>query len=106
MGHPHSGNANETKSLSRVGQPPRPDRATAGTDGIDNGGQVGSGFRLQRVGVRRGVAKVGRKWRNFGGAGAESRTIGALQMKLFHIDANRDWGDNDICFWGQKGNSG
>jgi hypothetical protein len=89
-----------------VGQPPRPDRATAGTDGIDNGGQVGSGFRLQRVGVRRGVAKVGRRWRNFGGAGAESRTIGALQMKLFHIDANRDWGDNDICFWGQKGNSG
>src|SRR5712692_1628500 len=27
-------------------------------------------------GVRRGVAKVGHKWGNFGGAGSESRTVG------------------------------
>jgi hypothetical protein len=49
---------------------------------------VGGGFRLQRVGVSRGVAEVsqrcrkgGRKWRNFGCAGLESRTIGAIRIK-------------------------
>jgi hypothetical protein len=48
-----------------------PDRATAGTDGIDNGGQVGSGFRLQRVGVRRSVAKV-----------AEYRAISVVLVRI------------------------
>jgi hypothetical protein len=46
-----------------------------------NGGQVSNGVRLQRVGVRRGVAKVGRKWRNFGGTGAESRTVGVIRCE-------------------------
>ena len=34
------------------------------------------GIGSQRVGGRSGVAKVGRKWRNFGCAASESRTVG------------------------------
>ena len=47
-----------------------PDRATAGTDGIDNDGQVG-GIRLQRVRLRRRLAKVAEYLAIFGGAGAD-----------------------------------
>jgi hypothetical protein len=34
------------------------------------------GIGSQRVGGRSGVAKVGRKWRNFGCTGSESRPVG------------------------------
>ena len=42
----------------------------------------------QRVEVRRGVAKMGRKWRNFGGAGAIAYRFVARQMKIFHRIVN------------------
>ena len=38
--------------------------------------QVASGIVYSGLESGRCVAKVGRKWRNFGGAGAESRTVG------------------------------
>ena len=38
--------------------------------------QVGGGIVYSGLESGRCVAKVGRKWRNFGGAGAESRTAG------------------------------
>jgi hypothetical protein len=66
----------------------------------------GSEVCLKRVGGRSGVAKVGRKWRNFGGAGSESHTAGGdPDENCFNIDANMDLGKNSSRFWGQKGNS-
>lgn len=56
------------------------DRATAGTDGIDNGGQVGNEVCLRRVRVSRGVARVGPKGRNFGCAGADQSSSGRHQF--------------------------
>jgi len=53
-----------------------PDRAATATDGIASWWpSQRRGICLQRVGGRRGVAKVGGKWRNFGCAGSESRTV-------------------------------
>jgi hypothetical protein len=40
-------------------------RAAAGTGGIEDSGQARIGIGLRRVGIRRGVAKVGRTWGNF-----------------------------------------
>jgi hypothetical protein len=50
------------------------------------------GIGLQQVRVRRGVAKVSRKWRNFGCAGSESCTVGGGPYEnLFHtIGEQRD----------------
>jgi len=36
---------------------------------------------------------------------SQEKYIGMLQMKIFHIDANRDGGDHFSRFWGQKGDS-
>jgi len=41
------------------------------------GGPVSSGIRLQRVGVRRGVAEVGHKWGNFGLCWCGWQTVGS-----------------------------
>ena len=64
-----------------------PDRATAGSDGID--GWWSSRQRNPSTagcGVRTGVAKVGRKWCNFGYAGSESRAVGGDSgMKLSEL---------------------
>jgi len=56
-----------------------------------DGGQVSSGIRLQRVGGRRGVAKVGHKLGHFRKCWYGSHTASAvLQMKIvvvgyFHL---------------------
>jgi hypothetical protein len=58
---------------SHVGQ----DHVATATDGIATRRPSQSGgICLQRFGIRRSVAKVGCKWRNFGCAGSESRTVG------------------------------
>jgi len=70
-------------------------------------GKVGSEVCLQRVGGRRSVARVG-KWRNFGGAGAESRTVGGAIWcgKALHIDTNSGWEENRSRLWRQKRDPG
>ena len=52
--------------------------------------QVGSGIVYSGLESGRCVAKVCRQWRNFGFAGLESRTVGAIRVKFSHIDTNRD----------------
>jgi hypothetical protein len=47
-----------------------------GTDGIIDGGQVRIGIGLQRVGVRRGVAKVGRNMGQFAQCWCIWQTVG------------------------------
>jgi len=47
------------------------------------------GIGLQRVGGRRGVAKVSRKWCNLDCAGSESRTVGGAQRVVGHLASNR-----------------
>ena len=56
------------------------------------------------VGVRRGVAEVSRKWRNFGCAGSGSRTgAGETVCKSLHLDKSSDRGLNSEHFlWGKK----
>ena len=51
------------------------------------------------------MAEVGRKWRNFGGAGAESRTIDRGSdpaCKSLAIDTNNGGEDNRSRLWGPK----
>src|ERR1035441_1616030 len=43
-----------------------------------DGGQVSSGIRPQRVGGRRGVAKVGHKWGNLGLCWCGWQTVGSV----------------------------
>lgn len=69
-----------------------PDRAPVGTDGIDNGGQVSNGIRLQRVGVRRRCCKGDGISGNFGGVGSDLRPLGAVRMKIVsHCRRTAEW---------------
>jgi hypothetical protein len=63
-----------------------------------------SRFSVYRVGVRRGVAKVGEYPAIFGGAGSGSRGGGGESVcKSFHLDTNRDLGFTPPhCLWGKK----
>jgi hypothetical protein len=61
-------------------------------------------YVLWRVGVRRGVAKVDRKWRNSVCAGSESRKVGGdPDEKCFPLTRTAMEGDNDGLRSGQKG---
>ena len=59
-----------------------PDRSAPGTDGIDNGGQVSNGIRLQRVGGRRGVARVTEYRAIAASVGSDPQPLGAVRLKI------------------------
>jgi hypothetical protein len=72
-----------------------------------DGGPVSSGIRLQRVGVRRGVAKVGHKWDNFGLCWCGWQTVGgAPDENRFTVSRTSETGVLWRCLRSQKGNSG
>ena len=66
-------------------------------------GRSAAKYVLWRVGVRSGVAKVGRKWRNFVCAGSESRTVGGdPDDKCFTLTRTVMEGDNGGLMLGSK----
>ena len=62
--------------LSRIALP--------GTGGIADAGQLGDGIGLKRVGMREGVAKVGRNIGQFALSWCASQTIRGVPEESFH----------------------
>jgi hypothetical protein len=62
------------------------------TDGIDNGGQVWNGIRLQRVGGKERCYKSDGISGNFGGVGSDFRPLGGVRMKIVsHCRRTTGW---------------
>ncbi len=65
-----------------------------------------AGESVYSVGVRVSVARVGRRWRNFGCAGSEFRTEGGDPgEKCFTLTRKESGRKMPVSCWGQKGDS-